>query len=296
MDGDDLTPPEIIRGMWEECRNFFGRVNRGLESRSKNTQETNSLLRRVLDWEGISFVAFLTIAFGLLALPHQYWWARLFFFLAGISLALKIALNVEANLYPRVLIAVLVATLAGMSINKVNTWVGSLEFEEYSKLNPRTVVVRQTVPQSEVKSPSASRKREVHPNPLDPFDGTPNSKVADFAIGEGNKLLNSVRPCQQGLNEALQKDTDAKDQSHAQTTAYLRMLKCKVEEYGTDLRNVRASFIYRLGLAERDVDGDKALDELINEDIDFKRLSCWDFQTAGDYFQNLGAKLKAKPD
>jgi hypothetical protein len=102
--------------------------------------QNKSALRKIFDWEGVSFLTFLTIALALLTLPNQQWWSRVFFMLAGCALALKIALNVKAGIYPRLLIAVLAAVVVGSVINRVNRWVDFLEFEELSKPTPLRVV------------------------------------------------------------------------------------------------------------------------------------------------------------
>jgi hypothetical protein len=97
------------------------------------TNDDRSMLKKIIGWEGVSFVAFLAIAFGLVSLPHQYDKARIAFMLSGIALALKLAVEVRGGLYPRFLVALLVAVLAGISINRVNDWVTSLEIEESTK-------------------------------------------------------------------------------------------------------------------------------------------------------------------
>lgn len=106
----------------------------------KTAMQNKSALRKIFDWEGVSFLTFLTIALALLTLPNQQWWSRVFFMLAGCALALKIALNVKAGIYPRLLIAVLAAVVVGSVINRVNRWVDFLEFEELSKPTPLRVV------------------------------------------------------------------------------------------------------------------------------------------------------------
>jgi hypothetical protein len=53
--------------------------------------------------------------------------------LAAAALALKLAVNVQARNYPRLLIAVLVAIVAGMGVNRLNEWVTTLENEETDK-------------------------------------------------------------------------------------------------------------------------------------------------------------------
>jgi hypothetical protein len=123
--------------------------------------ESQSLLKKLFDWEGVSFVTLLTIALGLLALPHQYRPARLFFVFAATALALKLALSVDAKAYPRLLVAALSGIFAGVAVNQVNDWVTSLEVEESSKVETRTVVVQQQPSISQIaeelrkKSPKA---------------------------------------------------------------------------------------------------------------------------------------------
>jgi hypothetical protein len=62
----------------------------GMESGAKALGD-KSVLKKIIGWEGVSFVSFLAIAFGLMALPHQYGKARWCFMFAGMALALKLA-------------------------------------------------------------------------------------------------------------------------------------------------------------------------------------------------------------
>ncbi len=136
-----LTVVGLMASAWRVFRRMGRTVYSflSLETPPPDDKPEPSLLKRLLDWEGVSFLTFLTIAFGLLALPHQYGKARFFFALAAAALALKIAMNVQARNYPRLLIAVLMATVAGMGVNRVNEWVTSLEVEENGKV-PQTVI------------------------------------------------------------------------------------------------------------------------------------------------------------
>ncbi len=107
------------------------------------------------------------------------------------------------------------------------------------------------------------------------------------------RLENSVRPCQNGLAQAVQQDTDRHDVNHEMANSYIWRTKSSVREYADDLTNIHKSLIYRLGVAERNAESDERLKELLDPNP-HSFFSCWDFQTVGDYFYSLGTKLKAK--
>lgn len=122
-----------------------------------------SFLQRFLDWEGISFVTLSLAGLGFLTVPHSYPIAKLCFIGAATSLAIKLALGVKTTLYPRVLIAVLAATVVGVGVNRVNDWVTDLEREEASKPSFRTIILKEqpskTTPQRRV--PSSAQTEEI---------------------------------------------------------------------------------------------------------------------------------------
>jgi hypothetical protein len=61
---------------------------------------------------------------------------------AAIALALKVTFSIEAPVFARATIAILASIVAGTAINRVNNWVTSLEVEQASKSEERTVIIR----------------------------------------------------------------------------------------------------------------------------------------------------------
>ena len=168
-------------------------------------------------------------------------------------------------------------------------------------------VSKDTRPPNHVASPHPQKTRPpepvqtappaVHPNPLDPYDGAPNSKVADDAIAEARRLQNSVKTCREEMAKAEQRDTDNHDTTGTMRKVYIWRTKTGLRDYTSDLKNLHTSLIYRLGVAERIAEGDSALNDLLDQDPhNFPFFNCWHFQKVGDYFYSLGTKLKARGD
>jgi hypothetical protein len=133
-------------------------------------------------------------------------------------------------------------------------------------------------------------------NPLDTYDGKPDLKVAEDAIGMANRFLNSVQSCDKGIHEAGQQDIDSKDPDHTMYHQYISRTKHNIRRYSKDLRDLHTSLIYRLGPAERDANADEVLDRLLEQPNQFNRyyFYCEEFQEIGDYFSRLGNKLKVR--
>jgi hypothetical protein len=133
-------------------------------------------------------------------------------------------------------------------------------------------------------------------NPLDPYDGKPDLKVAEDAIGMGTRFLNSVQSCDKGIREAAQQDIDSKNPDHTMYHLYISQTKYNLRMYSKDLRDLHTSLIYRLGAAERDASADETLDGLLEQPNQFNRYDfyCLEFQEMGDYFTRLGNKLKVR--
>jgi hypothetical protein len=147
-----------------------------------------------------------------------------------------------------------------------------------------------------VKNPTIiNNPKPATPNPLDPYDGTLNSKVAADALAEAVRLENSVRTCQDGWAHAVQQDIDMHYVHDELLKVYVWQTKARLQEYAGDLTNLHKSLIYRLGVAERNAESDQQLKGLLDPDPN-SSFTCWDFQTVGDYFYSLGTKLKAKGD
>jgi hypothetical protein len=133
-------------------------------------------------------------------------------------------------------------------------------------------------------------------NPLDPYDGKPDLKVAEDAIGMANRFLNSVQVCDKGIREAEQQDIDSKNFEHPMYHMYISRTKSDIRRYSKYLRDLQTSLIYRLGEAEREADADEVLDKLLEQPNQFNRyyFYCEEFRDVGEYFTRLGNKLKAR--
>jgi len=81
-------------------------------------------------------IAFLTV-------PHGWMISRMCFTSAVTVLVIKVVLNLEAALYPKIIIAVLGSIVAGVGVNKINNWVTSLELDEASKPSVRAILIRE---------------------------------------------------------------------------------------------------------------------------------------------------------
>ncbi len=138
------------------------------------------------------------------------------------------------------------------------------------------------------------------PHPFDPYDGVPDSKVAEDATGMANRFFNSVKACDDGSKEAAQQDIDSKDPNHPMYKFYVFRTRDNIQKYSKDLRDLQTSLIYRLGPAERDADAEEILNKLLEKHnpsdgwphyFDF---NCWQFQQMGEYFYRLGNRLKVR--
>ena len=112
------------------------------------TPQSPSFLKEIVGWEGFSFVFFAGIGLTILGLPHQYGKSRICFVLAAIALVLKLVHSIDAKHYPKLVIGILGAVVAGVSVNKVNDWVTDLERASVSNDVPkiRLIVTKNIVP------------------------------------------------------------------------------------------------------------------------------------------------------
>jgi hypothetical protein len=92
---------------------------------------SDSMLRKVLAWEGVSFVFLATVGLTMVGL-HEYDKARYFFVASAIALSLAIFTSVDKP-YPKFVAGVLCAIVAGIAVNRVNDWVTRLEIAEIVK-------------------------------------------------------------------------------------------------------------------------------------------------------------------
>ncbi len=139
----------------------------------KSEADRKSTLKKFFDWEGLSFVTFLTIGLALIAVSHQYGKTRWCFLAAGIALTIKIVTEIEAKFYVRCLVTVLASIVAGISVNRVNDWVTSLEITERSKgvSLARTISVKSN--EGKFKGNSGDRTILIR-------DSAPNCRVDDL--------------------------------------------------------------------------------------------------------------------
>jgi len=148
-----------------------------------------------------------------------------------------------------------------------------------------------------ITNPTVINVPPVNPkNPLDPYDGKPDLKVAEDAIGMGTRFLNSVQSCDKGIQAAAQQDIDSKNYEHPMYHQYMSGTKADIRLYAKDLRDLHTSLIYRLGPAERDAFADETLDRVLEQPNQFNRYDfyCKQLQDMGDYFTRLGNKLKVR--
>jgi hypothetical protein len=135
-----------------------------------------------------------------------------------------------------------------------------------------------------------------HPNPLDPFDGAPNSKVAADTLDEVARLRTTYQACTQGFSKAMAEDQADKNQAREKTKMFLVQGKGRVQEYASDFQNLHASLIYRLGPSYKDADGERSLNELLDKTNPVDFFYCNAVQDVGNYLATLAARLKAKGD
>jgi hypothetical protein len=112
-----------------------------------------SVLRQIFGWDGFSFVFFTGLAFAFLQLPFQYDKARWCFMCAAVAAVVKLVHSVNARVWPRFLIAVLGATLAGLGVNRVNLWVSGLELEAIVREEPQIRIITVKAPAPPVAIP-----------------------------------------------------------------------------------------------------------------------------------------------
>lgn len=133
-------------------------------------------------------------------------------------------------------------------------------------------------------------------NPLDPYDGKPDSKVADDALGMADKFNNSIKSCEEGMKRAQQQDIEANNPQHTMYHLFLSQERADIRSYSKDLRDLHASLIYRLGVAQREARFDDTLDRLLEipKQYNLSDFSCMDLEDMGRYFTRLGYKLRVK--
>ena len=136
-------------------------------------------------------------------------------------------------------------------------------------------------------------------HPLAPYDGVPDSKVAEDAIGMANRFFNSVKSCNDGWQQAVQQDIDTKQPNQPSSKLYISKTKRDIQKYSKHLRDLQTSLIYRLGPAEREADADETLDRLLEkrnpaDPMWYFNFNCWQLQDIGEYFHRLGDKLKVR--
>jgi|ERR1700723_1519791 len=146
------------------------------------------------------------------------------------------------------------------------------------------------------KPPEPEKTPTPHPNPLDPFDGAPNSKVVADTLDEVARLQTTYQACTQGFSKAAAEDQADKNQAHEKTKMFLVQGKRQVQEYASDFQNLHASLIYRLGPSYKDADGERSLNELLDTKDPVDIFYCSAIQKVELYFFALATKLKAKGD
>ena len=146
------------------------------------------------------------------------------------------------------------------------------------------------------KPPEPEKTPTPHPNPLDPFDGAPNSKVVVDAIDEVKRFQTTYQDCRDGFSKAAAQDEQEKNQAHEHAKLFLVREKWQVQEYASDFQNLHASLIYRLGPSYKDADSERSLNELLDKKNPVDVFYCSTIQKVGEYFFALATKLKAKGD
>jgi hypothetical protein len=132
----------LLRSAWErqqqlQARDVVQRADQVIEA-----PKEKSLLSKFFDWEGVSFATLALTGLTLLTIPHGYPVARICFIGAAASLVIKLTLGVKTAIYPKILIGVLASIVAGIGVDKVNDWVASVEVEEASKSQLRTILLQ----------------------------------------------------------------------------------------------------------------------------------------------------------
>lgn len=119
-----------------------------VQSSALMSEESASILREFFGWDGFSFVFFTGLAFAFLQLPYQYDKARWCFIAAAMALVIKVVHSVNVqSYYPRALIVVLSAILAGLGVNRINDWVSKLEVDAIAREVPQIrVIMSKTTP------------------------------------------------------------------------------------------------------------------------------------------------------
>lgn len=120
-----------------------------------------SLLRSIIGWDGLSFVTLFGGGLAFLTIPHGYPASRACFIGAAIAFTLKVTFSVDAAAPARMIIAALMAIVAGLGVNRLNDWVTSLEVEEASKVQVRTVVIREAIPPKHLYDLSGDKEEKL---------------------------------------------------------------------------------------------------------------------------------------
>src|SRR5438445_13668172 len=83
--------------------------------------EQRSLLRKLFDWEGISFVTLSLTGIAFLTVQHGWMICRMCFTSAATVLVIKVVLNLQAALYPQIIITVLDSIVDGVAVTHIST-------------------------------------------------------------------------------------------------------------------------------------------------------------------------------